>query len=93
MPVLLQEEIVKVIKLFPAERISERTVEEIVGMLVPQILEEAVEVVKAGSAVHIFPQERISERICEQIVDAPVPHVVDEHVPQFQVETLEVILR
>ena len=60
-------------------------------MLVPQILEEVVEVVKACYAVQIVPQERISERICEQIVDAPVPHAVNEPVPQSQGLTLEVI--
>ena len=35
-PVPFQEEIVKVIKSFPAERISERTIEQIVGMPVPR---------------------------------------------------------
>ena len=76
--------------LFTAERISERTVEQLVDMPVLQILEEVVEVVKAGSAVNLVPPERISERIFEQIVDAPVPHAVDELVPQFQEETAEV---
>ena len=64
-PVPFQEEIIEVIKLFPAERISERTIEQIFDASVPQILEEDVEVVKAGSAAHLVPQYRISERICE----------------------------
>ena len=58
-PVPFQEEIVEVIKHFPAERISERTIEQAVDAPVPQILEEHVEVVKAGSAAHLAPQDRI----------------------------------
>ena len=58
-----------------------------------QILEEIVEVVKAGSAVKIVPHERISAKSCEQIVDAPVQHAVDELASQCQEETLEVIQR
>ena len=58
-PVLFQEEIVKGIRLFPAlvpaERLAERTVEQIVDVPVPQILEEVVQVVKAGSAVPSCP--------------------------------------
>ena len=53
-PVPIQEGVVKVIKLFPAfypaERISERTVDQIVDASAPQILEEVDEVVKAVSA-------------------------------------------
>ena len=43
-PVPFQEETVEVIKHFPAERISERTIEQVVDAPVPQVLEENVEV-------------------------------------------------
>ena len=87
-PVPFQEEIDEVIKLSPAKRITERTVEHIADVPVPQTLEEDVEVVKA---VKIVPQERFSAKICEQIVDAPVPRAVDEPVLPFQGKTDEVI--
>ena len=88
-PVPFQEETTDVIKPFPAERISERTIEQIVDASMHQILEEDVEAVKAGSAAHHVPQERISAKICEQIVGAPVPHAVDELVsPSFRKSAL-----
>ena len=77
-----QEEIVKVIKLFPAlfteGRISERTVEQIVDVPVPQVLEQIVEVAK------VIPQERISKRIVVQTDD-------DVAVPQILKEVVEVV--
>ena len=48
-----QEEIVEVIQLIPQEGISERNLEQIVEVPVPQIEEQIVEVVK------IIPQERV----------------------------------
>ena len=51
------------IQLIPQERISERIVEHIVDVPVPQMQEQIVEVIK------VIPQERVSERIVEQIVD------------------------
>ena len=73
-PVPFQEEIIEVIKPFQAERISERTVEQIVDMPVPQIQEQIVEVAKT------IPQERISERIVVQTEDVSVPQILKEVV-------------
>ena len=78
----------EVAKIIPQGRISERIVVQTDDVLVPQTLEEVVEVVKA---VKIVLQVRISAKICEQIVGAPVPHAVDELAPPFQEETVEVI--
>ena len=52
-------EIVEVVKVIPQERISERIVEQIVDVPVPQIMEEIVEVVQ------IIPQERVQNRKVE----------------------------
>ena len=49
-----------------------RMAERIVDVLIPLIIEEIVEIVKA-----IF-QERISERIREQVVDVHVPGAVEQ---------------
>ena len=54
----------------PQKRIPKRVVGQIDDMLVPQILNEIVEV----KAVKTVLQERISEKIGEQIVDASVSH-------------------
>ena len=80
----IQEEIVEMFQVPPQERTSERTVEHFVGVTVPQILNEIVEVVKAVKNV---PQERISEGICDQIVDALVSH----SQPQILKEVAEVV--
>ena len=55
----MQEQIVQVGKVIPQERISERIVEEIGSILVPQCVEGIVEVVQT------FPQERLSTLHCE----------------------------
>ena len=60
----------EVIKLFPAERVPERTVEQIVDMPVPQIQEQIVEVAE------IIPQERTSEHT----VGVPAPLILEEVV-------------
>ena len=73
-PVLLQEEIIEVIKPFPAEHISERTVEQIVDIPVPQIQKQTVEVAKTT------PQERFSERTVVQTEDVPVSQTLNEIV-------------
>ena len=60
----IQEQIEEVAKTFPQERIVVKTTD----VLVPQILKEVAEVVKA---VNTALQDRISETNGEQIVDAP----------------------
>ena len=69
-----QEEIMKVVKPFPAERILERTVEQLVDMPVPQIQEQIMEV------ANTIPRERISERIVEHTRDVPVPQIREQIV-------------
>ena len=71
------------IQLIPQERISERIVEHIVDVPVPQMQEQIVEVIK------VIPQELVSERIVEQIVDVPVPQIVEEIVEVVQIIPLE----
>ena len=64
----------------PQERVQQRTVEQIIDVLVPPAVDEIVEV----------PQERISECIVEQVIDVPsaarthVPVVTHRQVPTIQ---------
>ena len=67
------DEIVEVVRL---ERVQQRTVEQIVHVPVPQVVEEKVGVVQ------IILQERVSMRIIDRIVDVPV--VVQRQAPTIQ---------
>ena len=58
----------------PAERISERSVDQIVDWPVPQIEEQIAEVAKTT------PQERFSKRTVVQAEDVPVPQILKEVV-------------
>ena len=53
-------------KVVPQERLRQHTVERIIEVPVPQIVEEIVGVVE-----HVA-QERVQERTVEQVVDVPV---------------------
>ena len=68
-PVPFHKETDEVILPVSAEHLSERTVEQIVDMPVPQIQEQIVEVAQT------IPQERTSEHTAEQIAGVPVPRV------------------
>ena len=70
------EEIAEVVRLFPQERVQQRTVEQIGHVPVPQVVEEIVEVVQ------IIPQERVSKRIIDRIFVVPV--VMQRQVPTIQ---------
>ena len=70
------EEIVEVVRMIPRERVQRRTVEQIVHVPVPQVVEEI------AGLVQMILQERISKRIIDRIVDVPV-------VTQRQVPTIE----
>ena len=72
--VLTQDHDVEFAKVIPQERLRPHTVEGTLAMLVPQILEETVEVVQG------IPWECIFERINEQTVDVPVPQRMEEIV-------------
>ena len=56
------------------ERVRQRTVEQMVEIPVPQVVEEVEQVSK------IAPQERVMQHSVEQIVEVPVPQVVEEIV-------------
>ena len=82
------EETDEVVKLLLAERMPERTVEQIGSMSVPQIQEQITEttppvpqilkeVVEVGK---ILPQESISKRTCEHIIDVLVPQIREQIV-------------
>ena len=60
------DEIVQVVRFFPQERLSERIIEHIVDVLIPQFLEEIVELVRSMSAT--------ADR--RAIVDVPLPQKV-----------------
>ena len=84
---LVMEEIVSVlqelVKLVSQERVQQRTVEH---ALVPQILEETVEVVLA-------PTERVQQRIGEQIVELLIPQIVEENVEVVRLVPQECVQR
>ena len=54
-----------------AERVQNRTPEQIVDVPVPQLMEAIVEVLPSS------PQERVQNRTPEQIVDVPVPRIME----------------
>ena len=56
----------EVVRLIPLERVQQRTVEQIVHVPVPQVVEETA---KSGPD---HSQERISKRIIDRIVDVPI---------------------
>ena len=60
----VMEEIDEVVRSIPQERVEQRTVEQIVHVPVPRVVEEIAEVVHS--------QERISEQIIDRIVGVPV---------------------
>ena len=60
------EQDVEVVKVVPQERLRQHTVERIIEVPVPQIVEEIVGVVEHDA------QERVQERTVEQVVDVPV---------------------
>jgi len=74
------------------ERVQQRTVEQVVDVPVPQVVEEVIEVAK------VIPQERVQQRTVEQVVDVPVPQIVEEileqvvdvPVPQVVEEVVEI---
>ena len=68
------DEITGVKKTTSEERVQNRTVEQIAGLLVSQIHEQFVE------AIQLFLQGGVSERTIEQSVDAPVPWVPEQTV-------------
>ena len=53
-------------------RTSQRAVEQIFDVPVPEMVNQLVEASKT------VPQDRIRQRTVEQIVDAPVPQVLEE---------------
>ena len=61
-----QDHDVEVVRVIPQERISERINEQIVGVPVPEIMEEIDGVVK------FVPQGRLKEHVVEQVVDVQV---------------------
>ena len=77
-------EIIEVVRLIPQERVQQHTVEQIVDVPVPQVVEEIAEVVQ------IIHQERISERIIDRIVDVPVVMQRQEPTIQTVQKTVEV---
>ena len=71
-PVLrTMEDDVGVVRSTPQERVQNRVLEQIVGVLVPHTMEDGLPVV---------PQERVLHRTQEQIVGVPVPQIVEERV-------------
>ena len=71
------EPIGEVVQLSPRERVQNRTLDQIVGIPVPQIMEVSLPA---------LPQERVQNRTLVQIVDIPVPQISKERV---QNRTLE----
>ena len=76
----------------PQERIQQRTVEQTIDVLVPQVVKEML------GAIQIIPQDRVSERVVEQVVDVRVSQVVEEIVEMTHAiawrrvqETIEVL--
>ena len=67
-------EITGVMKTIQQERVQNRIVEQIVGMLVAQLHKNFVD------AIQLILQEGISQRTVEQIVDALVPQVPEQPV-------------
>ena len=63
------EAVVEVLPSTPQERVQNRTSEQIVGVPVPQIIEDSLPVV---------PQERVQNRPRKLFVDVPVPHIKDK---------------
>ena len=69
-----QDHDVEVVRVIPQERISERINEQIVGVPVPEIMEEIVGVVK------FVPQGRLKQHVVEQIVDVQVRQIMEETI-------------
>ena len=68
------EQIVKVAKAMPDERLQQRTAEQIVKMTVAEIMDEIAEVVK------IVLHERVRQHFAQQAVDVPGRQIVEETI-------------
>ena len=62
------EPIGEVVQLSPRERVQTRMPKQVVGVLVPQVMEDGLPVV---------PLERVQNRTSEQLVDVPVPQIME----------------
>ena len=75
----LVEQVTEVPKTSNCDRTSQRAVEQIFDVPVPEMVKQLLEVPETVS------QDRIKQRTVEQIVDAPVPQVVEELAESFKV--------
>ena len=79
------KQLVEVPETVSQKRIQQRTVEQIVDVPVPQVVEELMEV------SHVFLQDRVRQRFVEQIIEAPAislaEQIVEVPVIQMQGET------
>ena len=73
--------IIEVLKLVPRERAQQRIDQQIVELLIPQILEQIVE-------VGLAPQARV-QRIDEQFVEVPVSQITKDSVEKFKIAPQE----
>ena len=69
----------------PQERVQNRTPEQIVGVPVPQIIEDSI----VDSSVPQIMEELLQNRTPEQIVCVPVPQIMEDGSPVVPQERLQ----